>query len=66
MTTSEKQNHLAFGVRKLSEALDVSPRFLWDEIRRGNLTPTRIGRRVVVSVDEAQDYLRRNMKGESK
>jgi len=61
--------NLAFGVRKLSEAIDVSPRFIWDEIKRGNLTPTRIGRRVLVTTDEARAYLARNTQkseGESK
>jgi hypothetical protein len=57
--TNEGQQ-LALGVRKFSKAIDVSPRFVWDEIKRGNLTPTRLGKRVVVSMDEAQDYLRRN------
>ena len=50
----------ATSLQKLAQELDVSVGFLRLEISRGRLLPTRLGRRVVVTADEARRYLAKN------
>jgi hypothetical protein len=50
----------ATSLQKLAQELDVSVGFLRLEITRGRLLPTRLGRRVVVTTDEARRYLAEN------
>jgi hypothetical protein len=50
----------AFDLRKLAQEWSVSVEFLRLEIRRGNLLPTRFGRRVLVAAEEARRYLAKN------
>jgi hypothetical protein len=49
----------AIGLQKLADAWDVSVGFLRLEIARGRLVPTRLGRRIVITSDDARDYLNR-------
>ena len=50
----------ATSLQRLAKDLDVSAGFLRLEIRRGRLAAIKLGRRVVVSADEARRYLARN------
>jgi excisionase family DNA binding protein len=54
LTATEK---LSYSLKELADATGVSVPFLRLEIARGNLQPTRLGRRVVVPKAEAERYL---------
>lgn len=60
LTPSVATEVRATGLRNLAEQLGVSVGFLRLEISRGRLLPTRLGRRVVVTADEARRYLAKN------
>jgi hypothetical protein len=47
----------AFGIVELARAIGVSPGFLRLEIARGNLQPTRLGRRILITSAELERYL---------
>lgn len=53
-------NVRAFSLRQVSQNLGVSEGFLRHEIRRGNLRPTRLGTRVLLTDDELHRYIRAN------
>jgi len=54
------ETRLAWSLPEYAARLGVSFTFLRNEIARGRLFPTRLGRRVLVSVDEANRYVREN------
>ncbi len=60
-----KDNRMALGVPELAERLGISAGFLWEEIARGRIATIRLGRRVLVSLDEAKRYLESNTGTES-
>jgi hypothetical protein len=53
-------DRIAFGLAELARQLGVSTGFLRLEVGRGKLIPTRLGRRMVVTVSEATRYLDSN------
>lgn len=57
---TNEADRLAFGLAELARQLGVSIGFLRLEIGRGNLKPTRLGRRVLISAEEAKRYLAGN------
>ena len=50
-------SRLAYGLDELARMIGVSRGFLRLEIKRGKLNPKHLGRRVVVTADEARRYL---------
>jgi len=48
---------IAWAIKSLAAHLSVSPSFLRLEIARGNLHPTRLGRRILVRDSEVRRYL---------
>jgi excisionase family DNA binding protein len=59
VTTSRS---MAFSVKELAQRIGVSVAFLRLEIGRNHLRATRLGRRVLITHDEAQRYLAVNSK----
>lgn len=51
------EGRLAYGLPRAARLLDVSKSFLALEAARGRLQVRRLGRRVVVTVDELRRYL---------
>jgi hypothetical protein len=56
-TETITQHRMAFSIKELALAYGVSSGFLRLEIARGKLRPARLGRRVVISRNEAERYL---------
>lgn len=58
---SGKTARLAYSVKSLALALEVSEHFLRRKINAGELRATRLGRRVVIRSTEVERYLTKNM-----
>jgi hypothetical protein len=62
-TNTEKgstNSRLAYSLEELAGDIGVSVGFLRLEITRGQLVPTRLGRRVIVAAEEVRRYLAAN------
>lgn len=47
----------AMGLKKWSKEVDLSERFLWNEVSSGNLKVCRVRRRVLVTEDQMREFL---------
>jgi excisionase family DNA binding protein len=56
-SVTEEGRKLAWSVAEISEATGLSPGFLRNEVRRGELPTRRFGRRVLVLDRDLQAYL---------
>lgn len=54
----DEQTRMAFSIAELSLRTGVSSRKLWQELHEGRLAHVRIGRRVLVTKGQAEEYLR--------
>lgn len=51
---------MAFSLSELSRSYGICERKLWQEVRQGRMAHTRIGRRILITKAQFDDYLRRN------
>lgn len=49
---------LAYSIPEAAQAVGLSPRFVWTLIDRGTLKALRVGKRVLVPVEELQRFAR--------
>lgn len=54
---------LAYTIPEVCEATSASRSFIYAEISAGRLTPTKLGRRTVVHVDDLDAWLRSKRRG---
>lgn len=60
-----ENNRMAWSLSDISEATGLSVNFLRYEVRRGNLSVRKFGRRVLVRNDELQRYMETGSEGGS-
>ena len=57
MQKNESVERLAFSVEETAESIGVSSRTVWDYIRDGSIKCFRVGKRVLVSVEELKRFI---------
>ncbi len=55
--TNDPLTRIAFSISESAQILGVSPGFIRLEIARGHVSPTRLGRRVLITREELKRYL---------
>jgi hypothetical protein len=57
MNERKYEHRISYGLQELAKMIGVSRGFLRLEVKRGNLKPRNLGRRVVVTRTEVKRYL---------
>lgn len=58
ISTEKTGTKLVLSVREVAHSLGCSQRFVWNEIHKREMAHMRIGRRVVVTIDQLEEYIR--------
>lgn len=64
--TNLSRERIGFTVPEVAKMLPASERFIWGEISKGSLGSVRLRRKVLVSREQLERYIRRNSINERK